>query len=596
MMWAGVCGVLLLALLFAVQEPRQTRDLRVRRFAFALTEELGTAQISPDGNHVVYILGQPPETTLWVQDLDRREPRRLEGTEGAQRPFWSPDSGFIGYWAGWELCKISVRGGPAVKLCEIPERLAKSFVAPWGAWSPDGQSIVFSAGTRGIYETPARGGAPTLLIGPDAMDSEVFYGTTHVLGRAGSAVAVLFDTWDARRGQIVLHQLESGQQRVLATGGRMGRPVYSDSGHVLYSEGPSRTVFAIPFSSETLQPIGDAFPVAPNARTPSVAGDGTLVYCDSTRRQSHLVVRDRNGRHVGVVGQPEEELYFARLSPDEQRVLVLARGRDGTGLWVHEVDRPVKRALPLDPLSPLMGVWSPDGDQIAVTAKGPDTGRDIFGDVFITSLSGGSETVPIVATPTSEYIGDWSPDGHHLIIGKGNDLWRVTLSADDRPPETVVFRGTSAKENVPQFSPDGRFVVYLSDESGRPEVYVERFPEGGDRLQVSTGGGCQPRWGTHGEVFYVELVETGGLEIVPDNLGTLVSVPVETAPTLSAGSPTRLFSSPGLTVHETAVYDVFADGKRFLIPEPIGEPPPPVIRVVQNWYVEFSGHETGSKE
>ena len=159
----------------------------------------------------------------------------------------------------------------------------------------------------------------------------------------------------------------------------------------------------------------------------------------------------------------------------------------------------------------------------------------------------------------------------------------------------ITNRCPSAKTSYcAEYSPAGSHVAYLSDESGRSEVYVQRFPAGGGRLQISTGGACQMRWGRNGEIFYVEL-GMDSREDAPVDEGTLVAVPVTTAPELSVGQPGRLFTSAGLTRFAFPMYDVFADGQRFVMSEPIGEPPPATIRVVENWFEEFRDRQAGSE-
>ncbi len=602
LMWTGVSGVLVLALLFAILKPSGPGDAPVRRFAFAQAAPLGSAVISPDGNHVAYVLGNAPDTMLWVQDLDRSEPREIMGTQGALHPFWSPDSEFVGFFTGQDLKKVPRRGGSPVTLCELLHRTSKEWEVSFGAWSPDGRSIVISTLGDGFHEIPARGGQPTPLLRPDPLHYS-FSSMPHILGRAGSGRALLFSVGSTLvQKDIVVQDLETGERRVLASG-TVDAPVYSESGHVLYHDLRSSTVFALPFSLDRLRPTGEAFPIAQSARLPSVAGDGTLLYCEAAPQRWQLALRDRAGAHLGLVGQPHDRLYIPRLSPDGGRVGVMGVDEGVIGLWVHEVDRPVKSRLALGEVRPKSGlVWSPSGDQIAFSGHGPGTDASAFGDIFVKPATGSGDPEPIVSTPRSDIISDWSPDGRHLVFSVGResegglDLQYLAVQNNRKDREPEMFVSTPADEGMAQFSPDGRFVAFLSEESGRYEVYVQRFPGGGDKVQVSTRGACQLRWGRNGEIFYVQLVRKGDVETVPSDIGTLVAVAVETEPLLRVGTPERLFESAGLTEILHAGYDVLPDGQHFVVREPVGAEAAPVIRVVQNWYAEFSGHDAGPEE
>jgi serine/threonine-protein kinase len=375
--------------------------------------------------------------------------------------------------------------------------------------------------------------------------------------------------------------------------------VEAASGHTLFRR--SRVVYALPFSLKTLQPTGEPFPVAGNApeaydgylalRFVSVSRDGTLVYIDASPEvPRQLVRRDRNGRKVGTVGQPQARMGHTRLSPDGRRAVVNGRERaeDERSLWIHDVDPPLKNRFTFVPAG--RPQWSPTGDRIAYSSR---HGRDST-DVFVKPVDGSVEPEVVVATPDGDSIHDWSRDGRYVLFQRGyrtgagsesRGLWYVDLGGQPGPsePRRFIDEGTLAR-----FSPDGRYVAYLSDEMGLMEVYVQRFPEGGSRLQVSHGGATQMRWGRNGEIFYVKMVVVRGEGAGPVGTGTLVGVPMNTEPTLTMGVPETLFESPGLAKpSHTPIYDASADGQTFVIPEPVGEQPPRVLRVVQNWAEEF---------
>lgn len=558
-------------------EPSRTTPLR--RFAIVPPEAASNPAISPNSRHVAYIAGDK----LWIQDLDREHPRVIEGTGGALGPFWSPDSEFVGFHVGTEIKKVAVQGGPAITLCQM-SRAGDLFSA---AWSADGASIVFSA-LGGLYEVPARGGTPEQLIEASESEKGKFlvpglpgaHGRPlwpHFLPPEAASRALLFSFRTAPQIEIVLQNLETGKQGVLATG---FRPFYSPSGHVLYQSAHFfGTLFALPFSIESLKPTGAAFPIAEDAGLPSVAVDGTMVYLDFTGVQKRLLWRDRGGNKLGVIGQPQKKIGTLSLSPDGRFVAVEGiESASGGDVWIHDVARSLKTRLTLLDAHSAWPVWSPDGTEIAFVSL-----RAGSGDVFIKSVDGIGEAKALLAMPLWEGPTSWSQDGKYLVAnvtdpktGEG-DIWYLERQADGSFSDAVPYLQGAFYEGAGQLSPDGRHLAYVSNSSGQPEVYVQRFPEGGGTRQVSTNGGTQPRWSEVGsELFYVRG-------------DALMVVSVTTDPTFSAGTVRELFSNPNLAWEwRLPTYDVSADGKRFVLAETLGEP---VIRVVENWYEEFRNRE-----
>ena len=301
----------------------------LRRFAFtpeSLYELAGRrAAISPNGRHIVYVSGAT-ERKLWMRDLDREQPRELDGTEGAQGPFWSPDSQFIGFAADGELKKISAQGGTAITLCPLPGGNLQG-----GGWSPEDDLIAFgSGGPSRIYEVPARGGEPRLLF-----ESEEGYGITgpHFLPLQAVARSIIFDFGSPTDRDIAVKNLETGEWKVLTEG---AYPVYSPSGHILYQTNRYKSgLWALPFSIETLKATGEAFPIAENVGGPSVGADGALICLDfSIVGVQQLAWRDRRGNKLGVIGQPQENIRYPSLSPDEGRVAVRGYEDGNDDIWV----------------------------------------------------------------------------------------------------------------------------------------------------------------------------------------------------------------------------------------------------------------------
>ena len=416
----------------------------LRRFAFT-PESLsgapfGRLAISPDGKHVVY-LGADDEPKLWVRDIDREQPRELAGTEGARNQglFWSPDSQFIGFAAGNELKKVSVQGGPAITLCPLPGRIWEG-----GAWSPDGDSIVFAGSAPPVlHEVPARGGEPQLLFEPESSERGSANIQPHFLPSESEERSIVYNVGNYTDREIVVKNLETGAREVLAEG---AFPRYSPSGHILYQTAAfSPGLWALPFSLETLKPTGEAFPIAENGGDPSVAEDGTLVYVDLWGgRQQQLVWRDREGKKLGVIGQPQDRILFPALSPDGGHVAASSVENNNRDVWVHEVGRSLKRRLTFDAATDGLPIWSPSGKEIAFKS---DRGEG-YDDIYTRPADGTGEPRLLVGTPLIERPLDWPPDGKYLLYKVNDeetrvDLWYLKRKQDDGGFEPVPFLGSS---------------------------------------------------------------------------------------------------------------------------------------------------------
>ncbi len=548
----------------------------LRRFAFTPTDALDTTAtgsgvaISPNGKHIAYATA---DRKLWIQDLDQSQPRALEGTEGAYLPFWSPDSAYIGFATPGELKKVSVEGR-SLRICPL-----SASVFAGGAWSADGESIVFGS-SGSIYEVPARGGTADLLIEPIDASSDAptgILGRPHFLPPEAGKRVLIYTFGAGTERTMMVQDLESGKREVLGPG---THPFYSPSGHLIYQADLTvHDLWAMPFSLDTLQATGEAFPIARNGRGPTVASDQTLVYVDgSGSGRQQLVWRDRAGRKLGEIGQPQSNILFPALSPDDRSVAVRSSENGNFDIWVHEVERPIKRRLTFDEGLDSRPQWSPSGREIAFHSL-----RGGTRDIYQRAADGNGTAELLFGAEAEERAYGWSRDGQYFIYTvqqtANTDVWFLKRKGDESGYESAPFLETPFKEDTPTLSPDGRFLAYCSDASGSRELYVRPFPSGDGQWQVSTNGGCQPRWSRDGkELFYVEA-------------GTLMAVEIATTPAFAPISTTPLFTDSSLTVASAVAlgaYDVSADG-RFVMTEPAGsvEGALPSIRLVENWYEEF---------
>jgi Tol biopolymer transport system component len=376
---------------------------------------------------------------------------------------------------------------------------------------------------------------------------------------------------------MIAQDLETGRRELLGPG---VNPFYSPSGHIVYQADLFASgLWALPFSLDTLRATGEAFPIAPNGRNATVASDGTLAYLDTSATQERWVWLDRRGEKTGEMGQVQERRDFPGLylSPNGQFVAFVAtQGSSNHDLWIRHIGSGVRTRLTSDPARDVLPVWSPTGEQLAFSSF-----RSGNFDVLLRQADGTGEAIALVATPRDEFVTDWSRDGKYLFYvvdgpKTGEDIWYLESKEDGSGWEPNPFLQMPSNQTVPKLSPDGRYVVYGSEESGRREIYVQSFPEGGRKITVSSNGGVQPRWSRDGkELFYVEG-------------SSLMAVAVSTVPSFSLGPAKRLFEHPSFTANPVPQYDVSADGERFLVAEPVGEP---AIRIVQNWFAEFKDRE-----
>jgi eukaryotic-like serine/threonine-protein kinase len=328
-------------------------------------------------------------------------------------------------------------------------------------------------------------------------------------------------------------------------------------------------LWAQSFSLKHFRFQGDAFRVARNATDPSVASDGTLVYRDAVTEQ--LVWLDRRGVRIATVGQPVNGFYYPALSPDQRRVAVESLENENLDLWVSDLLRGTRTRLTSHPAAEIIPVWAPAGDRVAFSSY-----RAGNTDIFARTADAGLEEKLLAASPPNERISDWSRDGQYITYSlqhpkNGYDLWYLKRNAGRWEPHPLLQ--TSFNEKTPKLSPDGRYVAYLSDESGRDELYVRQFPSGEHKWLISSRGASQIRWSRTGrELFYSEA-------------GTLIAVSVHARPEFEPGPATRLFSHTAFTIWQDPNYDVSADGQRILLPESVGGER--MIHVVQNWFAEF---------
>jgi Tol biopolymer transport system component len=393
----------------------------LRKFTLALPgfadvgNTLPTAIISPNGEYITYASAANRKLAVWEVGLGQH--RVLEGTERAILPFWSPDSGSIGFWAeDGEIKRVPAQGGPVTTVAKASGCCAR------GTWSPDGQSIVFSHNGR-LFEVPARGGDPDQVFPPNGNEglSAESLVSPHFLP-SGAGRVVVFGSTASTGERLMLLDLDAGGAKNLTdVAGVRGSLCYSPSGHLVYGDA-RHTIWALPFSLSRMQATGAPFPIAENGFRPSVAADQTLVYEDISRRSARFIWVNRRGEKIAEIGQSNEAMggYFS-LSPDDRFVAERNSGRT----WVHEVDRPNKSVLPFPEQASGPPIWSPSGDEILFSTVSTAQG------LYVGAADGSQQAKRIYDSEGYEFASDWSRDGTYTFYDlDGRDVWYLERNAE----------------------------------------------------------------------------------------------------------------------------------------------------------------------
>jgi Tol biopolymer transport system component len=495
-------------------------------------------------------------------------------------PFWSPDSRFIGFFAPGEgaLKKLEVSGGPARTICTTRH-------SGLPLWMEDG-TILFTEFRRGLFRVSAEGGQPTQVTRVDPALGELNHFWPSVLpdGRHFLYMTTRLDDSGRRATPIVyVASFDSSEQRkeIARVNSRM---VYTRSGRVLYVH--EAALLAQTFDLKNLRLAGEPIRLAEGldynrstgASMFSVSDAGTLVYKVAID-PLELVWLDRNGKEIGTVGTPQR-FGNIRISPEGDRVAVeVTDPRLGTSdVWVYDLARGVGTRLTTDLNDERLPIWAPDGRRIAfVSDRG--TGSDASGDFFVKRSDGMGDEDAFFVQVGPQFLEDWSRDGRSISYRDetretGDNVWILPLQGDKKP---LPLLRTRFEEWGARFSPDSKWVAFISNESGMNEVYVAPVEDSGAKIRISTGGGLAPRWRSNGEeLFY--LASDGK---------TMMAVPITLTPALKSGVPAPLFTIPrDIDLQgrlRNTVYDVTPDGGRFLFSVAIKKAIPGQIAVVLNW-------------
>jgi len=539
--------------------------------------------LSPDGGYLVFSAGDDSGSRLYVRAMDEIKATSIPETEGGVGPFFSPNGEWIAFWADGQLKKVRVDGGPAVPVCDFP-------YPPFGAsWGPE-NAIVFGQWSGGVLRVSANGGAPEEIT--ELAEDELFHRNPQLLP---DGETLLFtertqEISSPKDTRIVAQSLKSGARKILVENGADAR--YSPTGHLVFSR--MGTLVAVPFNTNRLELEGGAVVVLESVRQGVNAGNtaydtlsgqfsfspsGTMVYVPGgvwSDKLSSLVWVDREGR-TEPLSASAGPYWGPRLSPEGRRVAFASDPFGGSyDIWIHGLSRGTVTRLTFVEGGNFWPLWTPDGAWI--TFMSTRSGRPAMWWIRADG-SGGAERL---STHDGGIPNSWSPDGQVLAFSRvsKSDVWDIWMLPREGEPQPFIE--SPFMEVGPTFSPDGRWLAYASDQTGRFEVYVTPFPGPGPRVQVSATGGIAPTWARSGRELFYRLMGNQGYS-------SMWAVDVTTAPRFSVGYARELFRGDFFGGYPTTGYDVTPDGKLFLMGKASPRPEKPVtqLHVTLNWFEEL---------
>jgi len=518
--WAAAGALALIAIALAIgfvlRAPKPSQPMRLSAEIGAdgslYTSSGASANLSPDGTRLAFVaVGADQQRRIYLRPLDQLQASVLSGTEGADNLFFSPDGQWIGFFAGGKLKKISVQGGAAVSLCDAP-------VNRGGSWGDDGTIVFAKDSTSALSKVSSAGGTPQPLTTLDAQAGEATHRWPQVL--PGSKAVLFTSSTSAGVGasfddaEVVAYSMTSGQRKTVQRGGFYGR--YLPGGFVVYvHEG---TLFAVPFDVRRLEVTGQPSPIlegvvaAPNAGGGaqfSFSEAGNLVYVAGFGGLQNVSIywMDREGKFTPLRETPGD-YYNPAFSPDGKRLAVDIRDGKRSDIWVYDLERDTLTRLTFSGESNGFPVWTPDGQRITYSSQ--EKGGSY--NLWWIRADGAGNAQRLTESKYIQYARSWRPDGKVLAFRQFNpdtnwDILTLPIEGNEKsgwkPGVPIPFVNSAFSEVEPAFSTDGRWLAYMSNESGGYVIYVRPYPGPGGKWQISTGGGYAPKWSRNGkELFY----------------------------------------------------------------------------------------------
>jgi len=574
--WGVAVAAAIAAAAFAALWVRRAPEPpRVVRFKIAAPDglpEVGSPRLSPDGRFLAFnARDEKGGQAIWVRPLNSLTAQKLAGTEGArQRPFWSPDSRYLAFMAEGKLKKIMVSGGPAQVICDAP-------TGADGTWSADGTILYDGTGSDPIMRVPAGGGIPAPQVATSTSEKE---GASSQVGwpqfLPGSR-RFLYVAWGSSQPEVRLASLDGGEAQTVLAG--QSRVEFAPPGYLLYVR--DNTLVAQPFDSGKGVLTGDPVPLAQDLGVNSVglahftaSHNGVVAFRSGEAGGGRLVWVDSKGQSEQAVGEPAD-IGSTALSPDGRWLAMSLKSGSSSSsdIWVRDLVRGVTSRFSFNEEDDRDPVWSPDGTRIAW-----GTQRKGQFDLAVKTVGGTGEEEVLLEADGNQFPTTWSPDGKSLLYltidpETSADIGLLPLDGDRTPRPFVRTKFVEARA---RFSPDGRWVAYQSNESGRFEVYVQAFPGPGGKWQISTAGGGEPQWGPDGKELYY-LAQS-----------RMMKVDVRTGASFEAGIPEPAFGVSLRPITTGNRFLVSPDGQRFLLLSSLLQDSTPPTTVVLNWTAELA--------
>ena len=578
--WLVAGAALIVAALMMVQTqrtPASTGALTRLVIPLPPTQELvggpsSPITISPDGTQLVYAANENGGSRLYLRALDAFAAQPITGSEGAIAPFFSPNGGWVGFFADGKLMKVSVSGGTPLTITEAPWSASFGFAASWGS----DDNIVFAPGLIfGLWQVSASGGAAEQITNPDTDAGEIGHGWPQVLPGGNE---VLFTIAQREGRRVAVMSLASGETRTVlenrsdATGTRhlpTGYLIFAQDGALLGM--PNRRLSSVA-SGPPVSILDGIYTFGSGLPYFTVSGNGSLVYAPggAITAQNTLVLVDREGNATPLATEPGVYLY-PRFSPDGRRIAVNVENLGTRDVLVFDLDRSTRTRVTVEG-SNSDPIWTPDGRYITFASNraGPF-------NLYRKSADGSGVAELLLMRELSQFPHSWTPDGNTLAFYElsqtaARNIWLLELGGDTTTSELLA---TPFNERSPMFSPDGKWLAYTSNESGRDEVYVRPYPSGDRRILISPEGGREPTWAADGRRLFYRHGDR------------LMEVAVDPEPTFEAAQPQLLFEGqyePVAMSSGSDNYDVSPDGQQFVMIRRSEESLPSQLFVVLNWF------------
>jgi serine/threonine protein kinase len=529
--------------------------------------------VSPNG-HTVAVVGyreSERKNILWIYEPGSQQATSLINTEGANFPFWSPDGRSLGFFADGKLKKMDFSGGPVQTLCEAP-------TGRGGAWNKDGLILFTPSGLlgTGLYRIPASGGTPTQVTFPDRNQGEDSHRWPIFLPD-GVHYLFLAMNLSGRKDlyTIFMGSLNSDEKRLIVR--TRANVAYAAPGYLLFYR--DQTLFAQRFDPKRFELTGEPAPILTEiqyfpriAKALFATSDAGLLVAQksSDTGTSQLLWFDRKGQQIGTAMKQGTSALYGNLFLSPNGKLLATDTTDpasqNTDIWTYDLGNGSAKRLTFDPSIDTMPIWSPDSTRFVFASN-----RELKFDLYLKDANGGQDEKVIAKDGPDIFPNDWSHDGKYVLYERGADLWFLRLPEQN---SSQFLKAPSTIKNG-RFSPDGKWVAYASNESGRWEIYVTSFPEARGKWQLSNGGGDQPKWRGDGkELFYLS----------PE--GKIMAASVTTGTNFDTRAPMALFQAnprEGIATSEQVSYDISKDGQRFLINTQQKQGDSMPMSVVLNW-------------